>query len=305
MILSDTIRLLRAKGYLSFDEMPTNVDRGQVFDEIEREMKHSGWLDCGWVLEKYPDGIMWQHQGRLLSDLRGHCSVNESSCRYDHCHEFGIVQSPVPYEDKVILEIRVVVKPYPRCVFFFGDGTREEVDHETARCHKCGDTYRARLPTRFEPNCHINCRTTVVKLEEKDNTMKSKNIASLLMENLKTVAVSFDVGNRKNYTYKTTLDLEAGDKVVVETPSNGFQVVCVVEAHDVPQIAPDSSINYKWIVQKVDTSVRDELEAREAEFAKEVLKLEQANVRKQAIAMLGLDTDALSGSIAKLNGKTE
>lgn len=61
----------------------------------------------------------------------------------------------------------------------------------------------------------------------------------------------------KPYTYKTLLYVQEGDYAVVETPSNGFQVVKVVEVvlpKDLweSSIELQDSIYYKWLVQKVD-----------------------------------------------------
>lgn len=54
----------------------------------------------------------------------------------------------------------------------------------------------------------------------------------------------------KGYHYKTNLNLEVGDLVIVKTPSEYkvvevFQIGCEVDEEN-------SDIEYKWIVQKLD-----------------------------------------------------
>jgi len=76
-------------------------------------------------------------------------------------------------------------------------------------------------------------------------------------------------GSAKNtYTYKSCLDLEAGDSVIVETQGRepGYKVVEVmseVDGGDVPIGTDVSFTHYVWIVDKVDeeqyhTNVRAE-----------------------------------------------
>lgn len=123
-------------------------------------------------------------------------------------------------------------------------------------------------------------RKTVI--EEK--SMKTENIASMMIENLKTIAVKFPATERY-YTYKTIDDFEIGDFVIVKT-QNKLQVVEVVEVHKVPQIDVDSNIKYQWIVQKVDTTSYDEMTLREDKFAEHLLEIQQKAIRANASRML-------------------
>lgn len=57
---------------------------------------------------------------------------------------------------------------------------------------------------------------------------------------------------QQGYSYKTMLDVEVDDFVVVETPSNGFQTVKVVEVQSPMDINFNTNIKYKWVIQKLD-----------------------------------------------------
>jgi hypothetical protein len=114
--------------------------------------------------------------------------------------------------------------------------------------------------------------------------MKTENIASMMIENLKTIAVKFPTTN-KRYTYKTVDDFEVGDFVVVKAQGE-FKVVEVVEVHKVPQIDVESNIKYQWVIQKVDTASYDEMNLREEKFADHLLEIQQKAVRANATKML-------------------
>jgi len=66
---------------------------------------------------------------------------------------------------------------------------------------------------------------------------------------MRTVGIVFTPDGQA-YTYKTDLDLAVGDRVVVNTPNTGLQIVTVKEVHDTPQL--DGGFDYTWIVQKID-----------------------------------------------------
>ena len=74
----------------------------------------------------------------------------------------------------------------------------------------------------------------------------------------------------KHYNYKTTLDLEVGDEVLVETPSGELKVVRVEAVVDILDLTP--GIRYKWILQKVDRSVLENCRAVERDVAQALAK---------------------------------
>lgn len=85
----------------------------------------------------------------------------------------------------------------------------------------------------------------------------------------------------KQYTYMTDLDLAPDDLVVVESPSDGFVVVKVVETRG---LTPGQmSRATKWVVQKID--VTDYLKKVErAKIAQEVRN--RLNARKDQLQEL-------------------
>jgi len=96
--------------------------------------------------------------------------------------------------------------------------------------------------------------------------MNKHYILALLDDTIKTVSCKFRDGF-KPYTYKTRLPLAVGDFVVVDTPSNGLQVCEVTQLHDLPELDPNSSTDYKWIITKVDLAAyRDQLAEDTAKF---------------------------------------
>lgn len=138
--------------------------------------------------------------------------------------------------------------------------------------------------------------------------MKTHNIAALLMESCKTVSVTFEV-NLKNstaYVYKTVLDLEFGDSVVVNV-SGKLKIATVTEIHKVPRLDMDSQLEYKWIIQKVDTTKYDELLKLESEFQDTLMEIVQQDLREKAIDMLrvklGSENTNLASAVKKLNFK--
>ncbi len=101
------------------------------------------------------------------------------------------------------------------------------------------------------------------------------NINLFLAENpnFKLIIVNFP-GSTKPYHYKTMLDIEVGDKLVVATP----QGLTVLEALEViPAIESDLTYSFpiKWVVSKVDLASYEECIAMEREAVK-TLNLMQA-----------------------------
>lgn len=115
--------------------------------------------------------------------------------------------------------------------------------------------------------------------------MNKHYILALLDPTVRTVSVSFN-GSFKSYTYKTRLELAVGDKVVVDTPQNGLQVVPVTAVHELPELDPGSATDYKWIVAKVDlTEYAANVESDAAKF-KEVNAARIRHHREQVRAQL-------------------
>lgn len=117
-----------------------------------------------------------------------------------------------------------------------------------------------------------------------NTSMKSANIASLMLEGLKTVSVRVS-GISNAYTYKTLDDYEEGDMVVVKM-SSSLKVGQVKEVHKVPRIDVDSNINYDWIFSKVDSDGYEAMVEKEEVFAETLLELQQKSVRENATRLV-------------------
>lgn len=90
-------------------------------------------------------------------------------------------------------------------------------------------------------------------------------------ENFKYVEVVFaPYTGTKTYTYKTLADVAQGDFVVVETPTNGYQVVLVLVVKKPEEVDFDVNFNYKWVVDKVDFTDYQKSVAAEREIKQAV-----------------------------------
>lgn len=120
--------------------------------------------------------------------------------------------------------------------------------------------------------------------------MKNHHIVSLLQTGYTTVQIVFAAATERNqeprwethrnYTYKAKLSagISVDDLVVVHAPF-GFKIVKVVAVHDFPQIDTDVDFEYKWIVQKLDTTEYEATVEAETQFKRSLQDIER---RKQA-----------------------
>ena len=124
------------------------------------------------------------------------------------------------------------------------------------------------------------------------------HILSLLQTGFTTIAVTFDfeadastdpvlrARNRNNrvqeYTYKAleSDNIQVGDFVVVDSPSNGFTIVQVVRVDAKPRIELNAPFSYKWIVQKVDRTRYEELLKQEQQFNDALVEVERVKQRE-------------------------
>lgn len=128
--------------------------------------------------------------------------------------------------------------------------------------------------------------------------MNSHYMLTLFDDTVRTVGVRFQ-GLGKTYTYKTRLPLEIGDSVVVETSSNGLQVVTVARIDEDPDIAPDSAIDYKWIVCKVDLETYTKDVERDNELLKQIRAMQRKRHREQARAAIAAELPGLALAFAE------
>ena len=135
--------------------------------------------------------------------------------------------------------------------------------------------------------------------------MQAENLIAL-MQNVKTVAVKFKATPNRTYTYKVKPEwnVQVGDELVVRSPRDGTTIVEVVEVHDVADITLDTTIKYKWAVQKVDNASYDELVKAEAASAAKLRELQRrAEVKKQIAEMVSGLGDEAAEFLATLQTK--
>ena len=106
-------------------------------------------------------------------------------------------------------------------------------------------------------------------------------LASLMIGGLKSVQVKFKNYDKKYYTYKTLLDFEVGDFAIVDVGYE-FKVVEIIRVDKIPNLNVDSNIEYKWIVQKLDTEPYEYILAMEEETSHKLRELQQKNVVSKA-----------------------
>lgn len=102
----------------------------------------------------------------------------------------------------------------------------------------------------------------------------------------------YQPGSGKEYTYKTDLELEVKDYVVVEARAS-WAVAQTTEV-DVPlELENDTRHTYRWVVQHIDIATHEiqHLE-REKKLVREINKHRLDHVRAQMLDKLGLPTDA-------------
>ena len=107
---------------------------------------------------------------------------------------------------------------------------------------------------------------------------RNKNIASMMIDGLKTVSVKFNEHDTKSYTYRTMLDLKVGDYGLVEVTNNrntSIKMARVVRVHDIIEIDLDSDFEYKWLFSKVDYNVLQALKNRDEAIYKNIIQIEQ------------------------------
>lgn len=124
--------------------------------------------------------------------------------------------------------------------------------------------------------------------------MSTVNLLLAQNEHFNLVKVAFKNGQRL-YTYKSLIpDLEAGDTVIVESPSEGLVTVVVHSVHKLHELALKADIHYKWIVQKVDLTEYERVQSAEAEAQKVInnaqTKKLHEEMRENLKDQLGADT---------------
>ena len=122
----------------------------------------------------------------------------------------------------------------------------------------------------------------------------------LINSDVRAVAVSYEVdlegkGKRPFTTFKTFEDdIVEGDYVVIPTGTRHDMTVARVEEVDV-EIDLESSVQMQWIVDRVDTTARNRVEAQEAEAIAKIKSAEKRAKQDQLREKLLADNPDLAG----------
>lgn len=122
------------------------------------------------------------------------------------------------------------------------------------------------------------------------NAMLTKN------EQFKFVSCTFQT-SAKEYTYKTLLDVKAGDTVLVDTAS-GLQIVRVQKVLEVDEVDL-SEYDYKWVVQVIDLSHFLAVKEMEQKLQQDVRNKIRNKIADSALAQL-YDGEAGSEQVKRL-----
>lgn len=116
-----------------------------------------------------------------------------------------------------------------------------------------------------------------------------RHMLAFLQDNYTTVSVKFlnDIGiisGSKDYTYKVLLEdnIKEGDTCVVDV-SGVKKLVVVTAVHSTPKIDPSAQYDFKWIVQRIDTSRYDQQVAVEEKVRDMFFEIERENQRKKFV----------------------
>lgn len=120
--------------------------------------------------------------------------------------------------------------------------------------------------------------------------MNKNNVAIAMFDNVTAITVTFEPSGGQ-YTYMSLDKLKVGDKVLVDTPRAGLQVVTVT-AVDVSWDI-DAKFDYKFIVGKVDLDRYNQVQVAIKEV-KDTIEAERRNqARKAMVEQLGLKANTV------------
>lgn len=126
------------------------------------------------------------------------------------------------------------------------------------------------------------------------NTGMNINHSITALQDFNTVGVRFTDSN-KEYTYKTNDTFELGDSAVV-CPNGILKIVRISRVDETPQIDFGSNVEYKWIVQKIDTTnyanITDQEERMAVELRKSIANKKRNEVKAALIEQIGAEGEA-------------
>lgn len=118
-----------------------------------------------------------------------------------------------------------------------------------------------------------------------------RNTVVSVMEGVITVSVIFDSTASREYTFLAMEEdgYEEGDRalaIVNNSGNDAWRVVEIVRVDKECDIDPDSDINYKFLVQKVDTETAEHREEKVEKTTKVFRQKQRAHQKAQMRAML-------------------
>ena len=123
-------------------------------------------------------------------------------------------------------------------------------------------------------------------------TMSTLNILLASNPDFKFVTVVFK-NAAQPYTYKTTLDVEEGDTVVVDTPRTGFTCVKITGILK-PEEVDLTAFEYAWVVSKVDLEHYEKVKEIQVQVNKVINDSKRAKLisemKAQLVETVGEDT---------------
>jgi len=164
------------------------------------------------------------------------------------------------------------------CTNCRGKGYTQETDYNFEKCEVCNGYGR------------VKKAETKPTLKEETITMSGTNYSTAVMlfnEDIKAISIVYepDVDGKpkqQRYTFKTlNKDLKKGDLVVIPTDTRHGYTVVLVDAVDV-EVDFESSVQLKWIVDKVHVEGYQEILANEAKLV-DVMKKSEVRHKKEEI----------------------
>lgn len=159
------------------------------------------------------------------------------------------------------------------------------------RIREIGFDYESAKKLYRQANTDLRENKPEAKMENNEDN-KYRNLAALLNDDLVTVKCYFTPGG-KCYSYKCTKavaqTLNPNDWVVCESSENDLRLCQVASVDDTLDINPESNIDYKYVIQRVDIESLLKLRDQDSEIVEKIKLSRRAAVRRQFIESLGID----------------
>ena len=126
-----------------------------------------------------------------------------------------------------------------------------------------------------------------------------QGLAVALLDNFTTVTC-ISVSRMTSLTFKKPLgmELEKGDKVVCSFHNKGLEILDVEEVHD--RVVNPDDINLCWVVQKIDTTQLEHLQALDQKAVDKIKQMQQNKARRELLAEFDKDELKLLSSDLEL-----